>query len=304
MNSIRYRAFAALLILGSLRAAPAQAQHLGDVQIRLVDQQLATANSGGDDRIFVNEFDDFGGTLFTDDPGFESQTGALPGGLPIGFNVTQSLMYWDGFAIRNADGAASLKLSLGPANPVFVTHDSGVQPGFTFATSSSSGTIHAHPSYTLAPRDVPFGLYGVVLELTSPGYETSLPFLIAFNFGLADLAQINAGMAAMALAAGINGVPGDTDHDGDVDLADLNNVRNHFGASGTSVLGDTLPFDGTVDLEDLNNVRNHFGARQAVPEPNTATLFVVASFSLFIAQRHRTSPKQPPLVSRQGTGGR
>jgi hypothetical protein len=50
--------------------------------------------------------------------------------------------------------------------------------------------------------------------------------------------------------------PGDTDFDGDVDLDDLNNVRNHFGATG---LGDTWPFDGDVDLDDLNAVRNNFG---------------------------------------------
>jgi hypothetical protein len=38
--------------------------------------------------------------------------------------------------------------------------------------------------------------------------------------------------------------PGDTNDDGLVDLVDLNNVRNNFGASGQPVLGDTAPFDG------------------------------------------------------------
>jgi hypothetical protein len=44
-----------------------------------------------------------------------------------------------------------------------------------------------------------------------------------------------------------------------VDLVDLNNVRNNFGAVGASVLGDTND-DGRVDLQDLNAVRNSFGA--------------------------------------------
>ncbi len=63
---------------------------------------------------------------------------------------------------------------------------------------------------------------------------------------------------------------GDTDDDGDVDLSDLNNVRNHFGATG---LGDT-DGDNDVDLTDLNNVRNNFGASgaQAVPEPGSLAL--------------------------------
>jgi ELWxxDGT repeat protein len=52
---------------------------------------------------------------------------------------------------------------------------------------------------------------------------------------------------------------GDTDDDGDVDLSDLNNVRNHFGDVGDNLVGDTNR-DGRVDLADLNEVRNYFGA--------------------------------------------
>jgi ELWxxDGT repeat protein len=49
---------------------------------------------------------------------------------------------------------------------------------------------------------------------------------------------------------------GDTDADGDVDLEDLANVRNHFGGQG---FGDADE-DGDVDISDLNAVRNNFGA--------------------------------------------
>jgi len=62
--------------------------------------------------------------------------------------------------------------------------------------------------------------------------------------------------------------PGDTDGDGDVDLGDLNNVRNHFGAIGANVIGDTN-HDDRVDLADLNAVRNNFGA--SAPSPMTAS---------------------------------
>lgn len=48
---------------------------------------------------------------------------------------------------------------------------------------------------------------------------------------------------------------GDTDHDGDVDNVDLQNVRDNFGIGG---LGDT-DGDNDVDLADLVNVRNHLG---------------------------------------------
>jgi ELWxxDGT repeat protein len=54
---------------------------------------------------------------------------------------------------------------------------------------------------------------------------------------------------------------GDTNFDGNVDLEDLNNVRNHFGGTG---LGDA-DGDGDVDLDDLNAVRNHFGESSTQP---------------------------------------
>lgn len=71
---------------------------------------------------------------------------------------------------------------------------------------------------------------------------------------------------------------GDTNFDGQVDLEDLNAVRNHFGEGqlgGPKIAGDAYPFDGVVDLEDLNRVRNHFGAGTdgiAAPEPTAAGL--------------------------------
>lgn len=53
-------------------------------------------------------------------------------------------------------------------------------------------------------------------------------------------------------------LPGDTDHNGRVDVTDLNAVRNNFGADGTHLSGDA-DFDGDVDVSDLNAIRNNFG---------------------------------------------
>jgi hypothetical protein len=80
--------------------------------------------------------------------------------------------------------------------------------------------------------------------------------------------------------------PGDTNGDDLVDLADLNNVRNHFGETG---LGDTNA-DGVVDLADLNNVRNHFGdsAGRPAPEPSMTALAGV-SLAVFLIVRVRAT---------------
>jgi uncharacterized repeat protein (TIGR01451 family) len=56
-------------------------------------------------------------------------------------------------------------------------------------------------------------------------------------------------------------VAGDTaPFDGRVDLVDLNNVRNWFGATGQAASAGDTDSDGDVDLLDLNSVRNAFGA--------------------------------------------
>ncbi len=74
-------------------------------------------------------------------------------------------------------------------------------------------------------------------------------------------------------------MPGDTNYDCVVDVEDLNNVRNNFGATGTPVLGDANG-DGFVNIVDLNDVRNNFGATTAVPEPATALLVALGTILL------------------------
>ncbi len=74
-------------------------------------------------------------------------------------------------------------------------------------------------------------------------------------------------------------IPGDANGDDVVNVEDLNLVRNHFGAAGEPIPGDTFPYNGRVDIEDLNAVRNHFGEARsfAVPEPSGLILGVIAS---------------------------
>lgn len=77
---------------------------------------------------------------------------------------------------------------------------------------------------------------------------------------------------------------GDTNGDGEVNIVDLNNVRNNLGGTG---LGDT-DGDLDVDINDLNAVRNNFGnsvGTQPVPEPGSWTLLAIAAATLGFAGR-------------------
>ncbi len=75
-------------------------------------------------------------------------------------------------------------------------------------------------------------------------------------------------------------VLGDTDGNGTVDVADLNNVRNNFGALG---FGDANG-DGKVDVADLNAVRNNFGVGNS-PVPMLAVAAPAAQSPLFTGRR-------------------
>jgi len=91
-------------------------------------------------------------------------------------------------------------------------------------------------------------------------------------------------------------ITGDTDMDGDVDITDLNNVRNNFGGAGSPILGDTDE-DNDVDISDLNAVRNNFGRSTrapTVPEPST---WILALVGCPLILRHARR-----IANLQGTG--
>lgn len=129
------------------------------------------------------------------------------------------------------------------------------------------------------------------------------------NFDGTGIVDVNTALydpRGLAVGPASPPVPGDTNDDGRVDLTDLNNVRNLFGATQNPrrpIPGEAYPFDGAVDLIDLNLVRNNFGTQSfSVPEPSSAILAILA-FCSIAAKSHRTRRATPaPVLS--GSGGR
>jgi len=94
----------------------------------------------------------------------------------------------------------------------------------------------------------------------------------------------------------VGGLAGDTNGDGLVNIDDLNNVRNHFGAMGSddgTLAGDAFPFDGLVNIDDLNAVRNNFGTGAAVPEPASVTLAALAAMLALAGTSRGLTPRRP-----------
>ncbi|MDZ4780428.1 MAG: beta-propeller domain-containing protein [Planctomycetia bacterium] len=78
------------------------------------------------------------------------------------------------------------------------------------------------------------------------------------DLGRSQLDGDSDGQAGGAFATTIGILPGDADRSGAIEVADLNTVRNGFGAIGVGLLGD-VNADDRIDLNDLNLVRNNFG---------------------------------------------
>ncbi len=87
---------------------------------------------------------------------------------------------------------------------------------------------------------------------------------------------------------------GDTNCDGEVDIIDLNNVRNNFGGTG---LGDT-DGDNVVGIQDLNNVRNNFGGT-GLSDNNLDNIAVLNAVRKgFVKQMPSVGDlRQPPAMS-------
>ncbi|MDZ4778995.1 MAG: PEP-CTERM sorting domain-containing protein [Planctomycetia bacterium] len=163
-----------------------------------------------------------------------------------------------GYTITSASG------SLLPANWDSLQSSGDAGAGWLTNVNASTGNLtetNLNGSFLLEPGD---SLYlGKLFKLGDSTDGFALQILEAGKPAAASFVEIDDFTPDTD-----PGQLGDTDNDDDVDITDLNNVRNNFSGNG---LGDT-DGDNDVDITDLNNVRNNFGAvpgANAVPEPST-----------------------------------
>jgi len=152
-----------------------------------------------------------------------------------------------------------------PDGPVTIPQ-SAIDLGLTVGPHPTDPTIGQVVFFGNDPEEFPEGLIFFDLAVNSSLSSGALEFA----FGVAPLSGLTIGAMYQKVNADVTG---DTDDDGDVDITDLNNVRNNFGSQGNPIVGDTAPFNGIVDITDLNNVRNNFGVGPGgspVPEAGAA----------------------------------
>ncbi len=342
----------ALFFLATVLSAAENARAHGDPIIVTATGGVLATNG----LTFTSEFEPLGPLTYTNIPGFEFQ-GFQPGEV-VTFDVVDHLWYWNAAADGIVPADDGLELRIEGVDPPFPaapvrhdpTHVDGAnvfQPGFVLETIDGQSTQHQHLlNYLFESPQIPDGGYAIMLRVNVSGYESTPPFVIAFNQNLGG-AQFQQAVDDLTDAAFLEPdlfPPGDFNHDrrvdaldidllfahrgtaeidtfdlngdaaiddldaqlwveeivqtafGDVnldraiDLADLNAVRNHFGAAGGWAAGDS-DGSGTVDLPDLNNVRNQFGFTGAtvVPEPSSRGISIVAAACVFVAAQRRRS---------------
>lgn len=166
-----------MLILGimalALTAPRAQGDAVTDIQVSVLNGKLMTNLSK-----YASAFDEISFT--TPDPGF---AGSPPVGEQYGIQIAQKLWYHSGIEgdpvtavpanvfVRVSDGTTSLD----------VTGTSGIQTGLIL-TESLLSSLHDHLVFSLFPNSAPtapVGVYGLVMQVTSPAFQTSDPFLLA-----------------------------------------------------------------------------------------------------------------------------
>jgi hypothetical protein len=168
LNIVGAMLTAALIFTGA--ASQAFGDAVTDIQVLVTDGKLSTNLSK-----FVGTFDP--GTFETHDPGF---AGSPPQGQAYGVQVAQKLWYHSGIEgdpVTAVPGGVSVSIADGTTT-LNVSGTSGLQSGLIL-TGSLSGSLHAHLDFSLSPGTAPDGVYGLVLQITSPSFQSSDPFLLA-----------------------------------------------------------------------------------------------------------------------------
>ncbi len=137
-------------------STPALAQHDADYLVRINDSALELGSTvPGDDPVYpfplkVAEFGSEGFANFTNDPGVDSEPGALIPGMGIGFDITAALREWDG---DDFDTISDDTVSVRDGGVIVATTPASDQavPGDVFGTANSDAgaVFHHHVQFFL-----------------------------------------------------------------------------------------------------------------------------------------------------------
>ena len=219
IRPIRLLPFLLLLVV----VRPLQAQHLGDVVVRVADGTLRTGRYDENlqtvpARVFTGTLGDAGVPHFTANPGYEAAAGTFASGTRIGWKSVGPVQRWNGSDFVSTDAQVQFKY-------LTASFTVGATPvtGFTVLVSSS-GALHRHLNMTLlgaGGTEPQAGAYLVPMQLftASPAMDGE-PYWLLLN---ESLPQAEFDAALVEAQARYEATPcfGDVDGSGEVDNGDV-----------------------------------------------------------------------------------
>jgi len=183
---------------GALRAQ--EHLHEGDIELEIDAGKLHT--HGAAETAFGTGYSIFEGTFTTllagprwrtTDPGFDSAAGTFQSTDMVHFGVWGTLAFWDGDSWESSAPKGEVIVIRDSLDETVTVSTTGIiaTPDFTgfISDGGPTGTIHQHISYTLQTTPLgsqpTVGAYRIGLQITSPQYESSDPFYLVLNRGLA-----------------------------------------------------------------------------------------------------------------------
>lgn len=199
-RSILIVALAALPALCNLAIADG-----GDIAITRINNRIVTGS--GDhgaypnvyefpERVFAADLEEFGGLIFTDEPGwmgpFDNVGQGFMPGTALGFNIRKAVRRWTGDDFLAGPAAEQMRLfDSGPGtNQVVTPLLDEIVPGFAVVADAAVhglGGFDEHPFYQLTTNTD--GIYLLELEIwaSDPLIQTSEPLWIVFNWNMPEI---------------------------------------------------------------------------------------------------------------------
>lgn len=147
-----------------------------DITVTVSGTQLSTLQS-----LYVGAFDPT--SLFVSDPGF---AGSPPTGRPYSVSIIGKLWYHSGVEgdpVSVAAGDPAVQVTSLVSGAVSINQSTGGNSSLVL-TNNLTGSLHTHLGFQLlqGTSAPPAGVYGLVMQVTSPALLPTDPFLLAFAY--------------------------------------------------------------------------------------------------------------------------
>ncbi len=241
----------------ALASAAIAQVHEGDIIITGQRGIIETGYADAGTPVFGRRvFDTTFGKLpnWTNDPGFDSESGAFASRAGLGFDVLRPVLAWDGTAFEDV-AESRILISRGPVS--ITTPLDGMESGFVFGQASTTGRFHHHLAYELlAPASNGVYLLEMTLWDEAGALEESAPFYLVFgqNASVDDLADAVAWVESTLIAEPCRA---DLDGDGSLTIFDFLAFQNLFDAGDVAADFDG---DGSLTIFDFLAFQNEFDA--------------------------------------------